>query len=162
MMELTAEQFAEIVGHLNGLASPDSSKDKRRATRIERRTRITITPVATANGATAANGAAGNGGTERPAAAGIVVMVKNLSSRGMALVTDREMVTGSQFMFRLARKDEVNGVPVDLLCTVVHCDEVADEVFSIGAEFTCIVGDGISNKAGGGDEAQRIRSTILE
>ena len=162
-MELTAEQFAEIVGHLNGVASPDSSKDKRRATRIERRTRITITPVAAANSPNGSGGGvAGNGGTERAAAAGVVVMVKNLSSRGMALVTDREMVTGSQFMFRLARKDETNGVPVDLLCTVVHCDEVADEVFSIGAEFTCIVGDGIQNKAGGGDEAQRIRSTILE
>jgi hypothetical protein len=158
-MELTAEQFAEIVGHLNGVAGPDSSKDKRRATRIERRTRMTITPIAGADGTSDS----GDGAGATPGApAAIVVMVKNLSSRGLALVADREMVAGSQFMFRLARKDETNGVPVDLLCTVVHCEEVADEVYSIGAEFTCIVGDGIENKAGGGDEAQRIRTTILE
>src|SRR5215212_9567007 len=127
-MELTAEQFAEIVGHLSGLAGPDSTRDKRRATRIERRTRVTISPVAGGAGTATAS-------VETP----MVVMVKNISYRGMALVADREMKPGSQFMLRLAREDANKGAPVDLLCTVVHCDEVSDGVFSTGAEFTCIV-----------------------
>src|SRR5688500_5097017 len=108
-MELTAEQFAEIVGHLNGIASPDSSKDKRRATRIERRTRIAISPVG-AGGAAPAEAA---GAPVKP----VVVMVKNLSSRGMAMVADREMKVASQFMLKLAREDARSGAAVELLCT---------------------------------------------
>jgi hypothetical protein len=151
-MELTAEQFAEIVGHLNGIASPDSSKDKRRATRIERRTRIAISPI-------------GSGGAAPAEAAGapvkpVVVMVKNLSSRGMAMVADREMKVASQFMLKLAREDARSGAAVELLCTVVHCEEVSDGVFSVGAEFTCIVGQAIENVAGG--DAKRIQDSILD
>jgi PilZ domain len=144
-MELTAEQFAEIVGHLNGIASPESAKDKRRATRIERRTRITIAPVA-------------GGGCGDPATP-LVVMVKNLSSRGMALIADREIPPGAQYMLRLAHEDGQRA-PVELLCTSVHCKEVSDGVFSVGAEFTCIVGQAVEQQ--NADETSRIRNSMLK
>jgi hypothetical protein len=144
-MELTAEQFAEIVGHLNGIASPDSAKDKRRATRIERRTRITISPVP------------GSGCAQTPSP--MVVMVKNLSSRGLALTADREVPPGAQFMFRLAREDG-RQAPVEILCTSVHCREVTDGVFSVGAEFTCIVTQPTQPQDAG--ETSRIRSSMLK
>ena len=140
-MELSAEQFAEIVNHLNGTPPAEGTVEQRRAARVERETPITIAPV-----------------VDGSARTGAVVMVKNLSSRGLAFVRDAQMKSGSQFVVRLARE---SGPPVELLCTVVHVKEVGTGLWSHGAEFTCLAGAAVGPVAGEADERARIQRSML-
>jgi PilZ domain len=123
-MELSARQFAEIVNHLKGPQRfGGRAPDQRRAPRVARQTRITIFPVGPAESRN-----------------GVGVQVKNLSSRGLGFVRDQKMRPGDQFVVRLPREDAAAS-SVEMLCTVIHCESVAKNTFSIGAEFTCVLPD---------------------
>jgi hypothetical protein len=123
-MELSARQFAEIVNHLKGPQRfGGRGPDQRRAPRVERQTRITIFPIDPAE-----------------SRQGVPVQVKNLSSRGLGFVRDQRMHSGDQFIVRLPREDTAAS-PVEMLCTVVHCENISKGIFSIGAEFTCVLPD---------------------
>ena len=142
-MELSAEQFAEIVEHLNGTPPSAGTIEQRRAARVDRETTLTIVPVA-----------GGSAGVEA------VVMVKNLSSRGLGFLRDQRMKSGSQFVVRLARE---SGPPVELLCTVVHVKQAGAGMWSHGAEFTCLAGAAeVAPVAGEADETARIRRSMLD
>jgi hypothetical protein len=137
-MELLAEEFSRIVSSLSGQPLSDSKGENRRAARVHRQIQISIVPIV--------------GGAPGPA---VSVRVKNLSSRGIGLVRDKGMAVGSQFLVRLAR--DVLGA-IELLCTVVHCTAQGDDMWSIGAEFTCVSpGAQVVDSA----EADRIRNSML-
>jgi hypothetical protein len=137
-MELTARQFAEMVNHLKGPSRFGGTSDQRRAPRVERHARIAIVPVA-------------DGQPRTP----VSVDVKNVSSRGMGFVHNRKLKAGSQFLVKLPRQ---GGEPVEMLCTVVHCDPAGKGAYAVGAEFTCL-----SPSAGAADQAtsDRIRDSML-
>ena len=115
-MELTPRQFAEMVAHLKGPSRYGGSQEQRRAPRVDRQARLTITPVAGARPRTP-----------------IAVEVKNLSARGLGFVHGRQLPPGSQFLVHLPQQ---GGEPAEVLCTVAHCTAAGDGVFSVGAEFT--------------------------
>src|SRR5687768_12149597 len=102
-MELSAEEFAEIVRHLGEATPPAGRAEQRRAARVERVSWVNILPVQ--------NGAA---------RAAVGVTVRNVSSRGLAFEREARMEAGRQFLIRLPRDA---GPPVELLCTVVHVKE---------------------------------------
>src|SRR5947209_9829236 len=104
-MELTAEQFAEIVESVQRSSGRDKGKDKRRAPRIEQNAKVVITPV---------------GGT--PAAPmpkqSLSVTVRNVSSRGMAILMNQWVNKGEQFVMKMSSRAGGGG---SMLCTVAHC-----------------------------------------
>jgi hypothetical protein len=137
-MELTAQQFAEMVNHLKGPSRFGGPQDQRRAPRVERQARLTITPV---------------DGVQPPTP--VDVEIKNISSRGLGFVHTRKLKLHSQFLVKLPRQ---GGDPVEILCTVVHCNPAGQKCYAVGAEFTCL-----SPTPGQTDPAtsDRIRSSIL-
>jgi hypothetical protein len=137
-MELSAEEFARIVNLLGGMPPSDGAVGHRRATRVGRQVQLPIVPIVDGRARTAVTG-----------------RVKNLSSRGIGFIRDRRMKAGSQFLIRLPR-EELG--PVELLCTVVHGAQQSVEIWSIGAEFTCVAP---MSRADDAPEADRIRQSML-
>jgi hypothetical protein len=114
-MELTPRQFAELVQQLKGSSRFGGPGDQRRADRVEQQSRITIAPLID--------------GQPQPDE---LVLVKNVSSRGLGFVRARKIKPGAQFLVRLPRK---GGGTEDLLCTVVRCETVTKGTYLLGAEF---------------------------
>jgi len=138
-MELTARQFADMVNQLKGPSR--FGGDQRRAPRVERQARIEIVPVV-------------EGRPRVP----VGVDVKNISSRGLGFVHHRKLKPGSQFLVNLSPQ---GSEPVEMLCTVVHCDPAGGGVFAVGAEFTCLapIASAAVNDPTASD---RIRDSMLE
>jgi hypothetical protein len=139
-MDLTAEQFAEVLNSLG--EGRYNAADKRRAQRVTHRCRASITL-----------------GTEIGAGPRVSVTVKDFSPRGICLVRAEKMEDGSNFIIALGRR---GSPPVCILCTVVHCKAVSKEMHTIGAEFTCLIDAKPPAAAMGQDEQDRIRSSMLD
>ena len=140
-MELTARQFADMVNQLKGPSR--FGGDQRRAPRVERQARIEIVPVV-------------EGRPRVP----VGVDVKNISSRGLGFVHHRKLKPGSQFLVNLSPQ---GSEPVEMLCTVVHCDPAGGGVFAVGAEFTCLAPTASAGAAVNDPTASdRIRDSMLE
>jgi hypothetical protein len=114
-MEITPRQFAQLVHQLKGSSRFGGAGDQRRAARVEQQSRITIVPLADG----------------RPQADELV-LVKNVSARGLGFVRAQKMKAGSEFLLRLPRQ---GGQAEELRCTVVRCEAVQKGVYLIGAEF---------------------------
>ena len=138
-MELTARQFADMVNHLKGPSR--FGGDQRRAPRMERQARIAIVPVA-------------DGQPRTP----VSVDVKNVSSRGLGFVHNRKLKPGSQFLVNLSPQ---GSEPVEMLCTVVHCDAAGAGVYAVGAEFTCLAPKTTTTAADDPAASERIRNSML-
>ena len=114
-MTLTSQQFAEVINYLRDRASATAGSEKRRATRMELKSKITIAPVK--------DGKCG----ER-----IAVLTRDLSMNGIGLLTGVALREGQQFIAALPRGENQN---VFVLCNVTHCGVVADGIFSLGCQF---------------------------
>jgi hypothetical protein len=125
-MELTPRQFAELVQQLKGSSRFGGPGDQRRAPRVEQQSRVTIAPIADG----------------RPQADELV-LVKNVSSRGLGFVRARKLKTGSQFIVRLPGQS--GGAGGELLCTVARCETVQKGLYSIGAEFVSVAAIGAAS-----------------
>jgi hypothetical protein len=145
-MELTAEQFAEIVESVQRSADRDKGKDKRRAPRIEQNAKVVITPV---------------GG--QPAAPmhkqSLSVTVRNLSSRGLAILLNQWLNKGEQFVLKMNSRA---GGSVSMLCTVAHCRRINANLFFVGAEFSCIINDKPPTNDDDAMERHRISTAIMQ
>jgi len=87
----------------------------------------------------------------------LAVQVRNLSSRGLCVITDRAVAPGTQFIIHFPNR---HGSETDILCTAMHCRPAYGRLFSVGAEFVC----SITHTLGAADaeaELKRIRSSIL-
>lgn len=146
-MNLSTRQFAMLVKRLEaGPSDPAFLGDnKRRAGRVELKSRATIVPYA--------DGVAGEG---------VGVEVRNVSPRGIRFLHSKSLARGSQFVLELPQD---TGDPVNILCTVVHCQPTEEGPFAVGAEFTCALADGKPQAASAsetGGERDRIRQSILD
>jgi PilZ domain-containing protein len=144
-MELTSEQFAEIVESVQRSANRDKGRDKRRAPRIEQNSKVVITPV-----------------TGTPAAPqhkqSLSVTVRNVSSRGMAILLNQWLNKGDQFVMKMSSKA---GGGVSMLCTVAHCRRINGNLFFVGAEFACIVNEKPAQTGDDAMERHRISTAIM-
>lgn len=145
-MELTAQQFAEIVEAVQRDAKRDNGRDKRRAPRAEQQATVVITPVA------------GTPARPQPTKA-LSVTVRNFSSRGAAVILNQYLPKGEQFVLRLARVGSPK--PVSILCTVAHCRRINPTMFVVGAEFACVVDENNPGACDDAMEQHRISSAIL-
>jgi hypothetical protein len=141
-MTLTAEQFGQVL-HSLGAIPMSGVEDKRRAARITHRCNVQITL-----GSDPRNGKK------------IEVLVRDFSPRGICILLDNSVRSGANFIIRLGRPNEED---IHLLCTVVHCRDMGEKMFVIGAEFTCLVDT--TAKPLGSDtvvDLQRIRKSMLD
>src|SRR2546423_7289004 len=116
-MNLTADQFAEVLHTLKAPVENATTDEKRRAARVLHCARVPIT-----EGADARHGPT------------TTVMVKDLSPRGICIGHDAQMEIGANFILRLSREDSTE---IHLLCTVAWCREESMSMYMIGAEFIC-------------------------
>ncbi len=59
--------------------------------------------------------------------------LSDVSQRGLSLFSHTEIRRGQTFILRLRSES----APAQILCTVVHCRTINQQIFKIGAEFTC-------------------------
>jgi hypothetical protein len=83
------------------------------------------------------------------------VTVLDIAARGLRVVHPTELPRGATFVAQLPR---YQSTPLRVLCTVAHSQPRANGLFTVGAEFTCVL-----SEPGAVDERaqERIRRAIL-
>lgn len=140
-MHLDSQAFAEIISGLRG-AGLVSGTGKRRAARIALNAQVPVSLVT-------------DGSTGAPS----MVAVRDFSSRGIALLYNKALVGGQQFVVELHR---LTGRAISLLCTVVHSRLLENGRYSVGAEFTCVLQDDPQLSVENPIEMDRIQRSVLE
>jgi hypothetical protein len=123
-MNLTAEQFAELVEGLDrDAASVATGSDRRRATRVERRSAMVITLVDQA----------------RPgkAAQSLSVTLRDFTPQGVGILLDRALEKGGQFVAKITRPGAT--APAAVLYTIAYCTQLNAHLFKVGAEAQRII-----------------------
>ncbi|MCC6423993.1 MAG: PilZ domain-containing protein [Phycisphaerales bacterium] len=124
-MDLTFNEFVEI---LASFRTPDRSKDagdQRRARRIGYRAQLKITLC-------------GNNTCDKSEMQ-LQILMRDFSSRGISFLCDMDLERGQSFVLQLNRP---NNEIMEMLCSVVHsksCRPGNTAPFQIGAEFICQV-----------------------
>lgn len=139
-MTLSAEELAGLSRAAGGVGG-GTGTEHRRAARSYRRGSVTIAPVADGRVATAQS-----------------VTLRDLSARGMSFLYHSRLARGSQFLMPLVGD---GGRRTPLLCTVAHCRAVANGLFQVGAEFTCVAPPALEGSAAS-EQERRIRESIFE
>ena len=140
-MNLSAEQFADII---NSLSAPSATggPEKRRAPRVIHRCRASIFV-----------------GKDPLGGARTAVVVRDLSSRGVCILYSAELPRGTEFVLQL---DRAGGVPVHILATVAHCRRHDKGLYAIGAEFTCLLNAAPPpDRRSAATDVKRIRQSVL-
>src|SRR2546429_263205 len=122
-MYLTDLQFRELIQLCQRMPA-GRPPDKRRAPRANTRARAVIVPME----------------SDVRAAA---VEIRDLSARGVRVFHTQPIQAGEQFVLRFgsqASRDPLART-FRILCTVIHCRKTSDEMFCMGAEFTCVLGE---------------------
>ena len=83
------------------------------------------------------------------------VTVLDLSTRGLSINCPHNLCRNSTFVAIFPRFE---GRELSVLCTVAHCRAHANRLFTIGAEFTCVLGDTTADAR----SQDRIRQAILD
>jgi hypothetical protein len=105
MTELLPQHFAEIIATLKQGAAAVASREVRKAPRIEVSARVTLRPISD-----------GVPGDEHK------VVARNISFRGVGLLSSRPFLAGEQFVALLPRG---RGEPLAGICVCVPCREEA-------------------------------------
>jgi hypothetical protein len=157
-MQLSAEQFEKILSALRSDVPSAGVKDKRRRPRVGLRATVLIVE-------TAARGKGVRG----------QATIRDVSREGIGLQRSMSMKIGTRFLVQFPGNE---GETLSILCTVRHCEAVADSFWHVGATFirVCSVsptkrGDDAPMNAdeaeaaamseGAGEDAARIRKAIL-
>lgn len=121
-MDLSAEQFAQIVTSLDTEPQAQTGENQRRRPRAELDTQASLIPL-----------------SDHSAPGAVSVKVRDLSPSGIGFLHDRRMGLDEQFALLLPRDGDT---PAVVLCTVAFWQPLARNLFAIGARFTRILRDG--------------------
>jgi hypothetical protein len=123
-MNLTAEQFAELVEGLDRASTTAvTGTDRRRATRVERRSAMVITLVDHAQPAARL-------------AQSLSVTLRDFTPQGVGILLDRALQKQSQFVAKITRP---GAAPAAVLYTVAYCTQLNAHLFKVGAEAQRVV-----------------------
>ena len=86
--------------------------------------------------------------------------MRDLSPRGVRVATDQAMTPGTSFLISLPAVGGSGATP--LLCRSVHCQQVGNRLFVIGAEFIGKVDPQPKPQNDSSAEEERIRRSILD
>jgi len=120
-MKLSAEQFADLAASFAPDDRARANRERRRAPRLELSASLAVRVL-----------------KDDRLGRAVTAQVADFSSRGLAIFYPARLEPGGRFVVQLARQS--GGVAV-MLCTVMHVRRVSDELFRIGAEFTCQLGE---------------------
>jgi hypothetical protein len=110
-MYLSTDALRDLMQRAAAQSAKGAAGEKRRAVRILSRSQVQI--VHSGNCSTA--------------------NLADVSHRGLSLFSQIKMRRGDSFILRLRSET----APAQILCTVVHCHAINQDIFKIGAEFTC-------------------------
>ena len=136
-MPLSESAFQKII---DSLRPAFRKEDLRQTTRVPVQSSATILRV-------------GDGGWGKQS-----VVVRDLSLGGVGLLSPRSMNVGDKFVLLLLREKEN---PAGVACTVRHCRQVDDGLFSIGGQFVSLLVEGAESGSGEQAQVDRIRRTLL-
>ena len=114
-MQLSSEQFEKILSALRSDSPVSSTKDKRRKPRVGLRASITVIEAGTRGKGTR-----------------VSATIRDVSREGLGIQRSVVMKPGTRFLVQLPSND---GPPQTILCTVRHCEAVADSTFHVGCTF---------------------------
>ena len=120
-MKLSAEQFADLAASFEPGYRAGARQERRRAPRLELSASLPVRLL-----------------TDDKLGRAVTAQVEDFSSRGLSILYPAPLEPGSRFVVQLARHS--GGVAV-MLCTVMHARRLNDELYKIGAEFTCQLGE---------------------
>ena len=152
-MDLSAELFQQIVAAIGEPQPGERPEELRRARRVSHRCSLDITLLPDEHDANKTGDAARPRGHMRMA-------MRNLSSRGVSLLSRERLSPGRQFVLSLPHQ---SGHTTQLLCTIMHSTPLPNGLHTIGAEFTCVLNapptapDPIAGQA----ERERIRARMM-
>jgi len=121
-MLLTAGQFKEMIASLR---SPSSKGDRRKSARLQVQASTLIAPL-----------------TAKGHDDQFTVLAKDISLEGVGLLSSVALKAGQQILIHLAKE---KGETAYVVCTVMHCSEIADSVYSHGVKFDRIIKGEASN-----------------
>jgi hypothetical protein len=124
-MPLSAEQFKQIIESLRSDSPTRSGFEKRTAPRVGLRTKLMIYP---------------NCDQSRPLSA----WLRDLSATGIGIVDSRPLETGSEFLVLFPLRGKWS---LSAYYTVMHCEDLARNLYFIGARLERIVEDSAPAKA---------------
>src|SRR2546423_8220076 len=116
-MKLSADSFRELATALTGKTAPEGN-ERRRSNRVEVQTRVPLSIFSK--------------GQQMPP---VPIMVRDVSPRGINILYPESLASGQQFTVEISG----GGKKINLLCTVMHSRRVSSGLFSVGAEFTCVL-----------------------
>jgi hypothetical protein len=154
-MDLSFDEFVEILASFRTRDRSKDAGDKRRARRIGHRAQVFITPC---NSNTSSD-------DKRLAALAIQtrvsVLLRDFSPRGVSLLCEEALERGQSFVLHLK---QTAGKSVEMLCTVVHCRAGGKGQYLVGAEFSCVVDSEEAPRDAAPRELDldRIRHSILD
>ncbi len=141
-MELSTDQLTEVLKSASPEGYRDVDHNLRRAVRVNLRTTISMSTCM-------------DGRRQTPT----LVMVRDISVRGIGFLFDRQLPAGQQMVVYLSKG---TSKPLNMLCEVVHCKRTSDNnLYNIGAEFICPVGADLTPEKTLVSEAERIRNTMF-
>jgi hypothetical protein len=137
-MQLSAQDYAEIVATLQA-AEADSS-DKRRFTRMQVRGRIVVTPIT----------------PEGQAGASYTALTRDISFQGAGLMQTIPVQLGQNILAYFPRRGRPG---LCMLCKVVHIRPLADGLLAVGCEFLAPAEPGASKLPQPGEAANAAQKT---
>lgn len=146
-MQLVAQDYAEILAALKA-ASETKGQERRGAARMDVQAQVFVQPLR-------------EGKMEKP----FTCLTRDLSFKGIGLLQCRRSAQGSLFMVRLPRIE--SNPPLEMICTVMYCRELAEGLFNVGAEFNSVYerpkpsSPPTSSPKSSESEMNRIRQSIL-
>jgi hypothetical protein len=84
------------------------------------------------------------------------VSVIDIATHGVRISYSRELQRHATFVARFPRYE---GHDLSVLCTVAHCQAHANRLYTIGAEFTCVL---TADEKPSSETEDRIREALLE
>jgi hypothetical protein len=143
-MQLTAQQFSEVLMSLRGSGSPTSDTEQRRFSRMNVQAKVAVASIV--------NGRAARCYT---------VLTQDISFGGIGLMQSVELEHGSRLLVRLPRGEKP---PLMVVAAVARCKTLADGLFGIGAEFVVEADvNGAQHMVQAAErERQRISDSILK
>ncbi|MCY2952244.1 MAG: PilZ domain-containing protein [Planctomycetota bacterium] len=114
-MQLTAQQFADVLMSLRSSGSPTSDTEQRRFTRMNVQAKVAVASI-----------------VDGKAARCYTVLTQDVSFGGINLMQSVELEHGSRLLVRLPRGEKP---PLMMVAVVARCKTLADGLFGIGAKF---------------------------
>jgi len=142
-MQLTAQQFGEVLESLRGGSRAGGGSEKRRFVRTEVQARVVVATLL-----------AGTPGRCYSA------LTRDLSFGGIGLIQALAADLSDRLLVRLPCGSKP---PLMIVCVVVHYKTLADGIFGVGAEFVAEAGPDMVGQLDQVDdrEMRRIRNSIL-